>query len=88
MSDEKKYPNSGILSRNDRQRDGKNDPPYKGNCDVDCPHCGKNARFWLSAWVNEGKSGKFFGLRFTKMELSGGTGAEAPEKKNTESVPF
>ncbi|MGO9605660.1 MAG: hypothetical protein ACLQAT_20120 [Candidatus Binataceae bacterium] len=64
MADEKRdYPNSGILFENDRKRDER-DRTHQGSADVDCPHCGVRSQFWLSAWVKEGRKGKFLSLAF------------------------
>jgi len=52
-----KKDNSGVLFKNDKKETEKH-PHYKGNITVD----GKD--YWLSAWVKEGKSGKFMGLLF------------------------
>lgn len=54
--------NTGILTRNSRQRDDK-DPSHQGSINID----GKE--YWLSAWVNEGKAGgklegqKYFSIK-------------------------
>ena len=53
--------NSGVLFRNDK-RENEKAPNYKGNITVD----GKD--YWLSAWVKEGKSGKFMGLAVSPKE--------------------
>jgi hypothetical protein len=53
--------NSGVLFRNDK-RENEKAPSYKGNITVD----GKD--YWLSAWVKEGKSGKFMGLAVSPKE--------------------
>jgi hypothetical protein len=47
--------NSGVLFKNDR-KEKFNDPDYKGNIRVD------GQEFWLSAWIKEGKNGKFMGV--------------------------
>ena len=47
--------NSGVLFKNDR-KEKFNDPDYKGGIRVD------GQDFWLSAWIKEGKNGKFMGL--------------------------
>ena len=51
------YPNSGALFKNDR-KEKPNHPDYRGDAEVD------NVQYWLSAWVKEGKKGKFFSLSF------------------------
>jgi hypothetical protein len=50
-----KKDNSGVLFRNDKKETG-NQPDYKGNITVG------GQEYWLSAWIKEGKSGKFMGL--------------------------
>ena len=56
-----KKDNSGVLFKNDKKESEKH-PDYKGNITVD----GKD--YWLSAWVKEGKSGKFMGLAVSPKE--------------------
>ena len=50
-----KKDNSGVLFKNDK-KESANQPDYKGNITVD------GVDYWLSAWIKEGKSGKFMGL--------------------------
>jgi len=50
-----KKDNSGVLFSNDK-REKETSPHYKGNITVD------GVEYWLSAWVKEGKNGKFLGL--------------------------
>jgi hypothetical protein len=60
-NDRQNRDNSGVLFRNDK-RENEKAPNYKGNITVD----GKD--YWLSAWVKEGKSGKFMGLAVSPKE--------------------
>ena len=56
-----KKDNSGVLFKNDKKETDKH-PHYKGNITVD----GKD--YWLSAWIKDGKSGKFMGLAVSPKE--------------------
>jgi len=58
------YDNSmrGVLFKNDR-KEQPNHPDYKGNAEVD------GVPYWLSAWIKDGKSGKFMSISFTKKDV-------------------
>ena len=73
--------NSGVLFSNDK-KDNERAPHYKGNITVD----GKD--YWLSAWIKEGKSGKFMGLAVSPKEEY--KPKQAPKKANfeDEDLPF
>ena len=78
-----KKDNSGVLFKNDKKETG-NHPDYKGNITVG----GKD--YWLSAWIKEGKSGKFMGLAVSPKEEYK---AKPSERSKTtgfddESLPF
>ena len=53
--------NSGVLFKSDKIENERS-PQYKGNITVD----GKD--YWISAWIKEGKSGKFMGLAVSPKE--------------------
>lgn len=53
--------NSGVLFRSDR-KDNDRAPDYKGSIMVN------GTDYWLSAWIKEGKSGKFMGLAVSPKE--------------------
>lgn len=58
---ENRKDNSGVLFKNDKKETG-NHPDYKGNITVN------GQDYWLSAWIKEGKSGKFMGLAVSPKE--------------------
>jgi len=47
----------GVLFKNDRKQ-AANHPDYKGSAEVD------GQQYWLSAWLKDGKKGKFLSLSF------------------------
>ena len=72
---------SGVLFKNDRKESEKH-PDYKGYLTVN------NQEFWLSAWIKEGKTGKYMGLAISPKEEY--QPKQAPKKANIadEDVPF
>jgi len=78
--------NSGVLFKNDR-KEKFNDPDYKGGIRVD------GQDFWLSAWIKEGKNGKFMGVAVNPKKPKEET-AQAPVNSSKkiedmdEDIPF
>ncbi len=54
-------PNTGVLFKNNK-KESERHPDYTGNFLL------PEGEFMLSAWVKEGKSGKFFSLSVKKKE--------------------
>ena len=73
--------NSGVLFRSDK-KDNDRAPQYKGNITVN------GQDYWLSAWIKEGKSGKFMGLAVSPKEDY--QPKQAPKKASfeDEDLPF
>ena len=67
--------NRGILSKN-QNKTADNHPEYSGSINVD------GTDYWLSAWIKEGKNGKFMGLALSPKEEQG----QAPQAKSSKKI--
>ena len=64
-----KFNNSGIVHINER-RQTESHPTHSGQLTVLCPCCNKVSGFWISAWVNEFRSGqKIPGARYFSLKI-------------------
>jgi hypothetical protein len=54
---------SGVLFKNDRRRDGKQDPNLQGSCTID------GRRYWISAWTNTARRGERRGERYIALSF-------------------
>jgi hypothetical protein len=80
---ENRKDNSGVLFKNDK-KETPNHPDYKGNITVN------GQDYWLSAWIKEGKSGKFMGLAVSPKEEYKAKPSERSKATNfdDDSLPF
>ncbi len=68
--------NKGALFKNNR-REKDTHPEYNGTINVE------GHDYWISAWVKEGKSGKFFSLSVKRKD---GTAARPEAQEFTQAV--
>ncbi len=81
----------GVLFRNEDKREGKRDPDYRGNGEVN------GVAIWIDAWINSSKDGKtkYMSLSFKPKQAKGQHGAsQAPraapavESEFDTEIPF
>jgi hypothetical protein len=75
---------SGVLFKNDRRRDGKQDPNLQGSCTID------GRRYWISGWTNEVQRGdrrgeKYIALSFRPAE---DRPTRRPPPEADDDIPF
>lgn len=74
--------NSGSLFKNDKKTSDKH-PDYKGSAMIN------GEEFWLSAWVKDGKSGKFMSVSLQpKEESSAPAKSSRKEESSDDEMPF
>ncbi len=74
---------SGTLGRNERKTQP-NHPDHRGKCIID------GVEYWISAWIKQGPSGKFFSLAFQPKDES--TSRVPPQRQSSlaedDDIPF
>ena len=87
MSEQKKYPNSGILFQNEhKEKDTHAD--RQGSANID------GVDYWISGWIKTGNKGKFLTLSFKRKDEK--TESKPEQKKQDrssfddmeDSIPF
>jgi hypothetical protein len=78
---ETKRDNSGVLFKNDK-KDNERAPEYKGNIMVD------GNEYWISAWIKEGKTGKFMGLAVSPRDAQPPANKPLPKDLEDSDIPF
>jgi hypothetical protein len=79
-----KRDNTGVLFKNDRKEEEKQ-PDYKGSLIV------SGQEYWLSAWIKEGKGGKFMGLALSPKDAEQIKSKSAPKSgfdNMPDDIPF
>lgn len=74
MSQQYDNTNRGVLFRNDRRESDKH-PEYNGSINID------GVEYWLSAWVKDGKKGKFFSLAVKPKQQRSAAGEYEAERR-------
>jgi hypothetical protein len=81
----------GVLFKNTEKRDGKRDPDYRGNVEID------RVQYWVDAWINSSKDGtkKFMSLSFKPKQAAEYEGASRnpspktqPSREFDDAIPF
>ena len=72
--------NSGALFKNDR-KEKETHPDYKGDLSIN------GTNYWISAWLKEGKNGKFLSLSVNMKEAPGISKQVDENPKHKPSTP-
>ncbi len=74
--------NTGVLFKNDKEGGNPNWPDYKGSINIE------GEEFWLSAWIKEGKKGKFMSLSAKPKDAPTSVKSAPKRSESDDSIPF
>jgi hypothetical protein len=76
---------SGVLFKNNRRREGKQDPNLQGSCTID------GRRYWISAWTNTVERGDRRGEKYISLSFRAADGHReraAASPPAEDDIPF
>lgn len=74
--------NTGVLFKNDKEGGNPKWPDYKGSINIE------GTEYWLSAWIKEGKKGKFMSLSVKPKDEAKPAREVARDNGIEEDLPF
>lgn len=77
-----KYDNSGALFKNDKEGGNPNWPDYKGQISIN------GVEYWLSAWIKDGKNGKFMSLSVQPKQAPNKPAPKGPMADMKDDLPW
>ena len=86
MSEHEQKDRSGVLFKNDRRRDGKEDPHLRVSCTIG------GQRFWMDAWTNTVQRGERQGDKYISIKFRAADDRREqtprPPVADSDDVPF
>lgn len=80
MAYEQKEGQGSLFKNHDKKTD--KHPEYRGDCTIN------GQQYWISAWIKEGKKGKWMSLAIQPKEDSKGRRQGGKQEEDKDSIPF